>query len=506
MTDETLTPTETPAPETPAAPEAAPAPASAPEESFAAMFEASQEGRDERLRVGDKIKGAIISVGPSDVFVDTGAKVDGVVDKGELTSPEGEFPYKEGDTLELYVVSITRDEVRLSRALSGQGGLEMIREACEAKVPVQGKVKDAVKGGFSVEIMHKRAFCPMSQMDARPVDDPAAHVGQTYEFVVTRFEENGRNIVVSRRVLLEREIEKSRAEFMDQVTPGAELAGRVVRIMPFGAFVELAPGVEGMVHVSELSWSRVADPSEAVSVGDTIQVKILSVAAGDKPGRMKISLSAKKAQADPWESVAEKFQAGQKVDGKVTRLADFGAFVEIAPGIEGLIHVSEMSYAKRIHKPSDAVSAGEMVSVTVKEVDPSKRRISLSLREAMGDPWADVAEKYKPGQSVTGTVEKRENFGLFVSVEPGITGLLPKSNMAKSSKAGEFDQLKPGDSVTLTVENVNPKDRRMSLMPADVQESDDWRGYAPSAPKAAAAGSLAEKLAMAMAAKQGKKK
>ena len=498
MTDETLDPQQGPAPETPTAVPSA-------EESFAAMFEASQDGRDERLRVGDKIKGAIISVGPADVFVDTGAKVDGVVDKNELTSPEGEFPYKEGDTLELYVVSITRDEVRLSKDLSGQGGLEMLREACDAKIPVQGKVREAVKGGFSVEVMRARAFCPMSQIDSRPGDDPAVHIGQTYEFIVSRFEENGRNIVVSRRALLERENEKSRAEFLQTVVPGSEVDGRVVRIMPFGAFVELVPGVEGMVHVSELSWSRVADPSEAVSVGDTIRVKILSVAPGDKPGRTKISLSAKKAQADPWETVAERFSAGQKIDGTITRLADFGAFVEIAPGVEGLIHVSEMSYTKRIQKPSDAVSAGETVSVTIKEVDPVKRRISLSLRESMGDPWAEAAEKYKPGQAVTGTLEKRENFGLFVSLEPGITGLLPKSSMAKSAKPAEFDSLKPGDQVSVLVENVNPKDRRISLVPTDMADNDEWRGYAPAAPKAAPAGSLAEKLAMALAAKTGKK-
>lgn len=481
----------------------APATPSDPEESFAAMFEASQGGRDERLRVGDKIRGAIISVGPADVFVDTGAKVDGVVDKAELTSPEGEFPYKEGDTLELYVVSITRDEVRLSRAMSGQGGMELAREAYESQVPVQGKVREAVKGGFSVEVMHRRTFCPMSQMDARPVADPAAFVGETFDFLITRFEENGRNIVVSRRTLLERENEKSRAEYLSTVKPGDDVDGRVVRIMPFGAFVELVPGVEGMVHVSEISWSRVADPSEAVSVGDTIRVKILSVAEGDKPGRMKISLSAKKAQGDPWAVAPEQFKAGQKVTGKVTRLADFGAFVELSPGIEGLVHLSEMSYAKRVVKASDVVAQGETVSVTIKDVDPTKRRISLSLREAMGDPWLEAAEKYKPGQSVTGTMEKRENFGLFVALEPGVTGLLPKSNMAKSAKPAEFDQLKPGDQVTLVVENVNSKDRRISLAPADMQDTDEWRGYTPPAPKAQA-GSLAEKLAQALAAKTGK--
>ena len=484
------------------------------EQSFAELFEASYAGQAEPLNVGDKISARIITVGEDSVYLDTGTKVDGVAEKKELLDADGNFPYKEGDSLDLYVISKTRSEIVLSRALAGAGGLEMLQNAKDAGLPVDGHVKETCKGGFSVEMMGRRAFCPVSQIDARFVENPEEYVGQTFPFLISKLEERGRNIVVTRRALLERERMAATEEFLAKVNPGDEIDGTVVRLADFGAFVEIAPGLEGMVHVSEISYSRVAKPDEAVSVGDKIRVKVLGVEPGKKPGQMKISLSRKQTMGDPWLEVPAKLKAGEKVTGKVVRLADFGAFVELLPGVDGLVHISEMSYTKRVNKPSEIVNPGDMVTVVVKDIDPIKRRISLSLKDAEGDPWIEAAGKYTPGTQVTGTVEKRETFGIFVNLEPGVTALLPKSRMAIAVDPKPFDALKKGDSVTLVVEDLRASERRIALSPLEVRETagqagrenGDWKAYAKQARAAKSEdrsmGSLGLALAKAMKAKK----
>lgn len=486
------------------------------EQSFAELFEASYAGQGEPLNVGDKISARIISIGAESVYFDTGTKIDGVAEKKELLDAEGNFPHKEGESIDLYVVSKTRSEIVLSRALAGAGGLEMLQNAKDAGLPVDGRVKETCKGGFSVEVMGRRAFCPVSQIDARFVENPEAYVGNTYPFLIIKLEERGRNVVVSRRSLIERERQAATEQFLASVKPGDELDGTVVRLTDFGAFVEIAPGLEGMVHVSELGFARVAKPEEAVSVGEKIRVKVLGVEPGKKPGQMKISLSRKQTMSDPWADVAGKLKDGDKVSGTVVRLADFGAFVEILPGVDGLIHVSEMSYTKRVNKPSEVLNPGDSVTVVVKEVDPLKRRISLSLKDAEGDPWAEAAAKYAPGAQVTGTVEKRETFGIFVSLEPGVTALLPKSRMSMAVDPKQYDKLSRGDSVTLLIEDVRLNERRIALSPLEVREgaqneggggrdNGEWKAYAKpakAAEKSAGMGSLAEKLAQAMKGKK----
>lgn len=485
------------------------------EQSFAELFEASYAGQGEPLKVGDKISARIISIGAESVYLDTGTKIDGVADKKELLDAEGNLPFKEGDTVDLYVVSKTRSEIMLSRALAGAGGLEMLQSAKDAGLPVDGRVKETCKGGFSVEIMGRRAFCPVSQIDARFVENPEEYVGKTLPFLISKLEERGRNIVVTRRALIERERQAATEEFLAQVKPGDELDGTVVRLTDFGAFVEIAPGLEGMVHVSELGFARVAKPDEAVSVHDKIRVKVLSIEPGKKPGQMKISLSRKQTMSDPWADVSAKLKEGEKVTGKVVRLADFGAFVELLPGVDGLVHVSEMSYTKRVNKPSEMVNPGDAVTVVIKEIDPAKRRISLSMKDAEGDPWLEAAAKYTPGTQVTGTVEKRETFGIFVTLEPGVTALLPKSRIAVAVDPKPFDALKKGDSVTLVVEDLRAGERRIALSPLEVREdaqqaggreSGDWKAYAKPAKAAKGEdkpmGLLGMALAQAMKAKK----
>ena len=272
--------------------------------------------------------------------------------------------------------------------------------------------------------------------------------------------------------------------------------GTVTRIMPYGAFVQLSSGVEGMVHISEMSWSRAAKPESLVNVADTVRVKDIGIEPDKKPGLLKISLSMKQLTEDPWDSVGEQFHEGGKTQGTVTRCANFGAFVEVAPGIEGLVHISEMSYKKRVLKPEDVVTAGETVSVMIKEIDLEKRRISLSIRDAEGDPWVDIDERYKIGQTVEGVLEKKEKFGYFINLEPGITGLLPKSNLNKATKPSELEKLKEGDAIAIRVEAMSPNERKITLTPADTAEEQNWQSFSDAA--TSSLGALGEKLQRAM--------
>ena len=301
------------------------------EESFAELLESYEAGPQAEIQVGDRISGKIISVDRGMVFMDTGTRADGFVSREELLDEEGEFPYAVGDTLELYVVELSDSEIRLSRAVSGAGSLRLLIDAYRNEIPVEGRVTEPCKGGFVVEVMKRRAFCPISQMDLNYIEDPEPYVGQGYRFLITALEDKGRNIVISRRRILEEEQEAARREFLAQVTPGEVLDGRVTKIMPFGAFVELHPGVEGLVHVSELGWSRVENPEDVLRVGDGIKVKLLEVEGTADTRRLRLSLSLKQVSDDPWNTVAARIKprrgakrAGAALRG-VRRLRGAGA-------------------------------------------------------------------------------------------------------------------------------------------------------------------------------------
>jgi small subunit ribosomal protein S1 len=466
------------------------------EENFAEMFEAFSSGKREGLTIGDKVKGKVISIGRESVFLDTGTKVDGVVDRAELLDKNNEITCKVGDVLELYVVSSNGHEIRLSRGLSGQRDADLLTEAYQQKVPVEGKVKEECKGGFRVELMGKRAFCPISQMDIRFIETPALYVGQTFPFIITEYEGGGKNIIVSRRDLLKKEQEKNKQEFFAKLTVGMEIEGAVTKLMPFGAFVELTPGVEGMIHLSELSWSRTEKVEEVIGVGDRVTVKILDIQEGKGGKDKKLSLSLKQMTGNPWADVATKYHVSDKLKGKVTRCVKFGVFIEIVPGLEGLVHISQMSYTKRVLRPEDEVEPGEIVDVVINEIDPEKKRISLSIRDVEGDPWADIQEKYRSGQVVKGTIEKKEKFGYFVMLEPGVTGLLPNSVISKAAKPSDYEKLNNGDPIMVMVTSVDAKDRKISLSPTELMETEDWKQYAE--PPAKTMGSLGEKLQQAL--------
>ncbi|MGB5987838.1 MAG: 30S ribosomal protein S1 [Desulfobacterales bacterium] len=469
------------------------------EESFAELLESYSSGMSDDIRVGEKVRVKIISISDSAVFVNAGTKADGIVETEELKDEEGNLAYAVGDELELFVVAADESEIRLSKAISGIGGLTLLQEAYDNKIPVEGKVIQTIKGGFQVEVLKRRAFCPISQMDVHYVEDPEPYVGQTYQFRIKTLAEQGRNIVLSRRVLLEKEQQKARKEFLKTLEPEQILTGRVTRLMPFGAFVELAPGLEGLVHISELSWSRLEKTEDAVSPGDRLDVKVLRQEGEGK--QLKIALSAKQVSGNPWERVADEFQAGQKVTGKVTRNAPFGAFVEIRPGVEGLVHISEMSYARRINTPDEIVEPGQTIAVMIKEIDSAKRRISLSIRDAEGDPWLDVSDKFIVGQKVKATVEHRAQFGLFITLTPGIVGLLPKSVIKQNPQAARIETLKPGDPIEVMVAGINAPERKISLNLGQGEDESNWREYSQETQvktDAAPLGDLGAKLAAAL--------
>ena len=465
-------------------------------EDFAAMLENYSSNRNDDLRVGDQVTGRIIAIGEDTVFVDTGTKIDGAVDKAELMDETGALALAVGDTVSLYVVAMDESEIRLSKAITGVGGLNMLQEALENEIPVEGRVQETCKGGFIVEVLHRRAFCPSSQIDIYPAKDAAAYVGQGFSFMVSRVEKGGRNIVLSRRRLLEKEHEKARSVFLASVAVGSICQGQVVRVTPFGAFVQLAPGTDGLVHVSEMSWTRVENPETFVTVGQSVAVKILAIEPDKKPGQKRISLSMKQVDGDPWRTVSETFKVGDRVPGQVTRCAKFGAFVAIAPGIEGLVHISEMSYVRRVTDPHEIVSPGDSVTVSIKAIETDKRRISLSIREAEGDPWAEVASVFRQGQRAEGRLEKKERFGWFIQLAPGITGLMPKSRLATAADASRLESLKPGDTLMVLIEEIQPQERKITLAPESQAVDTDWQSYAKK--DESRLGDLGEKLRRAM--------
>jgi small subunit ribosomal protein S1 len=470
------------------------------EENFADLLAEFEDSRNEDIQIGDKIKGPIIAIGKDTVFIDTGTKFDGLVEKTELMDEEGTLPVKVGDELELFVVAFSGNEIRLSNAMSGIGGLRHLEEAFHNRVPIEGTVKDKIKGGFQVEVFKRRAFCPISQIDIQYVEDTEPYLGATFHFLITRLEEEGRNIVLSRRILLEEERDKAVKGFLQTLEAGQIIEGEVTKLMPYGAFISLFPGVEGMVHISELKWSRVDNPSNVLTVGDRIKTRILSIEKGDRSNKLKIALSLKQATEDPWNHILEHFKVGEKIEGKVRQATRFGVFVEIADGLEGLVHISEMSYTKRVVKPENEVEIGETVEVMIKDIDTDNRKISLSIKDAEGDPWITVPDRYRPGQTLKGTVDKQERFGYFIHLEPGITGLLPMSRLKEQLGDVKAGKLKPGDEITVTIDSLDPVERKISLLPGQTAGMEDWKQFVK--PKQDSLGSLGEKLKKALKEKE----
>lgn len=480
-------------------------------EDFASMLE-SQENSQVRVQVGQKVSGTVIEITDDSVFVNVGVKIDGIMDRKDFIDNEGNLTVAPGDTVEAWVTKTTSQEIILARSMSG-AGMAAIENAKDAAIPVDGRVIDVCKGGYHVEVLGKTAFCPGSQMES---GDANSMVGKTMQFLITRVESRGRNIVVSHRALQDREREANLEKLLESMKEGDVVDGVVTRLAPFGAFVELAPAVEGMVHLSELSWARIMKADEAVKEGDHVHVKVLKISkekGRDGREHTRISLSIKAAMGNPWDDIVARLPVGNIVQGKVMRLAPFGAFVEVLPGIEGLVHVSEMSWGRRVNKPEEVVKPGDIISVKVKEINTEDHRVSLSLRDAEGDPWADATTRFPAGCTVEGRVESHSKFGLFVTLAPGITGLLPEGIIRATKTSDQFQNLDKDAPVTLEVQRIDEAAHRITLVPAGIEipagkenggrmskssEDNSWRQHQKAGVATSNLGIMAQALQKAM--------
>src|SRR6058998_1496396 len=339
----------------------------------------------------------------------------------------------------------------------GKASLELLRGMYENRVPVEGKVSARNKGGFDVNIGGLRAFCPLSQIALGKIDNPDQFVGQTYEFRVTELSDDGRRIVVSRAALMKEAAAARAEETRKAITPGAELTGKVKTLTPFGAFVDLG-GIDGLLHVSEMSRRRVTDPNEVVAVGQEVRVKVIKVENDGK----RISLSMKDQEPDPWSDVGDRYPAGTQFSGTIVRTTDFGLFVEVEPGIDGLVHYSQLPFG--VKREDESIAIGTHVTGWIREVDPSRKRLSLSLREiAANDPWENASQKYQIGRVFEATVDHGGAPGIFVQLEPGLTGLIPNSEITVAPGADPSQAHTPGEKLLVRVMSVDAQRKRISL-------------------------------------------
>ena len=431
----------------------------------------------EQVEQGMIITGSLVAVSGEWAVVDLGGKTEGLLAVSELKDKEGNLTVGVGEEVEAFVVSTRGGEIKLSKSLSQSiRDYEDLRDVYEGRLPVDGRVVGTNKGGYEVMVAGRRAFCPISQMDTAFTEDPEVHVGKSYSFRITQMDGKGKRVVLSRAAIQREEQQRRREELRDELEIGAILNGEVKSVQDYGAFVDIG-GIEGLCHVSELSWRRVEHPSEIVSVGDPVEVKVLDIKKTEKGDRISLSLRA--SQPHPWVAVGTKFVVGETYDGKVTRLQPFGAFVEIGPGIEGLIHVSEMSWEKRINHPSELLTEGQELRVYLKSIDEERQRIGLSIKALASDPWSDAAERYGVGIAVKGTVEKIETFGIFLAIEGGITALIPGSETGVEG-SDMRRKFKPGQELSGTVLSIDPSARRMSVSlksAAEAQNMAEVREY-----------------------------
>ena len=419
------------------------------------------EGSFRNIAEGEVITGTVLNVSSSDVVVDVGYKSEGIISIQEFLDEDGKCIVQQGDTV---AVLLERTEDRnghivLSREKAEKMKIwDEIEKAYEDRKVVIGRVIERIKGGLAVDI-GVRAFLPGSQVDVRPVRNLDALRGQELRMRVIKVNKKRGNIVLSRKALLEEENAEKKKHTLATLEDGKLLHGVVKNITDYGAFIDLG-GIDGLLHVTDMSWGRAAHPSDLFKVNDEVDVVVLKF---DRTTE-RVSLGYKQLHADPWTAVDERYQPGQRVDGKVVSLTDYGAFIELEPGVEGLIHVSEMSWSKRVKHPSKLINVGDAVESMVLGVDQQARRISLGLKQIESNPWHQLTEKYPIGSTLTGKVRNLTEFGAFVEVEEGIDGLIHISDMSWSKRLDHPSEvLKKGDEVEAMVLNIDPDNQRLSL-------------------------------------------
>ncbi|HJL20350.1 MAG TPA: 30S ribosomal protein S1 [Sandaracinaceae bacterium LLY-WYZ-13_1] len=440
-------------------------------ESFAALFEASVAQADE-LREGDIVSGTVLSIAKDSVVVDIGYKSEGMISLSEFADPSGDVQVTPGDRVDVLIEAKETEDglVLLSKEKADKLKVwDEISAACERDELIEGTITARVKGGLSVTIKGGvKAFLPGSQVDLRPVRNLDKLIGQTYEFKVIKFNKKRGNIVLSRRVLLEKERDELKARTLQNLEEGMVVTGVIKNITEYGAFVDLG-GIDGLLHITDMSWGRVNHPSEVFNVGDEVTVKVLKY----NPETERVSLGLKQTVEDPWNNAAEKYPVGAKVEGKVVSITDYGAFVELEPGIEGLIHVSEMSWRKPKH-PSKLLDIGQEVETVILDVDVINKRISLGLKQLEPDPWDEFTRKYNPGDIIRGKVRSVTDYGVFVGIEEGVDGMVHKSDLSWTQRINNpSDVYRKGDEVEAIILSINHDEKKVSLGIKQLYE-DPW--------------------------------
>jgi small subunit ribosomal protein S1 len=429
-------------------------------ESFAELFE--QSLASQRIRPGQILTGRVIDVGPDVVVVSAGLKSEAVIPVQQFKNERGELEVAVGDEVEVALDSVEdgSGETRLSREKAKRARTwERLETAFEKGEVVTGLINGRVKGGFTVEIDFVRAFLPGSLVDVRPVRDPSYLEGKTLEFKVIKLDQKRNNVVVSRRAVVEQEYSAERTELLDKLQEGTVIKGVVKNLTDYGAFVDLG-GIDGLLHITDMAWKRVKHPSEVVNVGDEIEVRILKF---DRE-RQRVSLGLKQLGADPWQNIARRYPSGTRLFGKVTNIADYGCFVEIEEGVEGLVHVSEMDWTNKNVNPSKVVHIGEEVEVMVLDIDEDRRRISLGIKQCKPNPWREFADNYNRGDRVSGQIRSITDFGLFIGLPGGIDGLVHLSDLSWDIPGEEAVRgYQKAQTVEAIVVAIDPERERISL-------------------------------------------
>ncbi len=442
-----------------------------PAGSFAALFEATATQSD-KLNEGDIVPGTIIKVGRDAVVVDIGYKSEGVIPLDEFIDAEGQVAAQPGDRVDVLIESKETEDglVMLSKEKADKLKVwDEISAACGRDELIEGTVAQRVKGGLSVTIKGGvKAFLPGSQVDLRPVRNLDRLLGQTFHFKVIKFNKKRGNIVLSRRVLLEKERDRLKETTLEHLEEGQTVTGTIKNITEYGAFVDLG-GIDGLLHITDMSWGRVNHPSEKFEVGDEVTVKVLKYNADTE----RVSLGLKQMIEDPWNAASDLYTPGNRVKGKVVSLADYGAFVALEQGVEGLIHVSEMSWAKPKH-PSKVLEVGQEVECAVLDIDVENKRISLGLKQLEPDPWTVFTGKYNPGDIIRGRVRSITDYGVFVGIEEGVDGMVHKSDLSWTQRiANPADVYRKGDEVEAIILSINHDERKVSLGIKQLYE-DPW--------------------------------
>ena len=448
-------------------------------ESFAELFEQSQI--DARMKPGSIINGTVIDVNSDTVVVNAGLKSEAFIPIDQFYDENGELEVSIGDKVDVALDAVEDGfgETRLSREKAKRLlAWDFLEKAHTAGETVTGIITERVKGGFTVDIDKVRAFLPGSLVDTRPVRDTSYLEGKPLEFKVIKIDQKRNNVVVSRRAVVESESSAERDAMLEKITEGAVVKGVVKNLTDYGAFLDLG-GIDGLLHITDMAWKRVKDPSEIVNIGDEIDVKVLKF---DRE-RNRVSLGLKQMGEDPWSDLTRRFPEQTKLQGTVTNIADYGCFVELEEGVEGLVHVSEMDWTNKNVHPSKIVHIGDNVEVVILDIDQERRRISLGMKQCQPNPWEEFAALHNKGDKVTGTIKSITDFGIFIGLEGGIDGLVHLSDVSWSEESEEaVRKFQKGDEIETTVLAVDAERERISLGIKQL-EKDPFSSYVAEHPK-----------------------